>query len=92
MRNRVLVETWQVIADFKPRQFGAYALMEGRTHAGGLIQTADANGQQVSTAHIEADARSTRRADHTLAKTLQGFCDEFAAEQSECGSWSSLRT
>jgi hypothetical protein len=34
---------------------------------GGLVQPTDANGQQVSIAHIEVDASSTRPADHALA-------------------------
>jgi hypothetical protein len=36
---------------------------------GRLIQPADANGQQVSIAHIEVDAPQTGAADHALAKT-----------------------
>jgi len=60
--------------------------VESRTDTGGFIQAADGNGQQVSIAHIEADAAPTRCADHALTKTLPGLCNEFAAEQSECRS------
>jgi hypothetical protein len=49
--------------------------MESRTDTGGLIQQANANGQQVSIAHIEADAPPTRPADHALTKALPGLCD-----------------
>jgi hypothetical protein len=37
MRDRVLAEAREVVVDLQPRQFGAYTLMECRTHTGGLI-------------------------------------------------------
>ena len=86
MRDRVFAKTWEAVVDFQPRQLGAYALVESRTDTGRFIQAADGNGQQVSIARIEADAVPTRRADQALTKTLPGLCNEFAAEQSECGS------
>ena len=86
MRDRVCAKTREAVVDFQPRQLGAYALVESRTYAGGLVQAADGNGQQVPIAHIEADAAPTGCADLALTKTLPGLCDEFAAEQSECGS------
>jgi hypothetical protein len=87
VRDRIFAKTREAIVDFQPRQLGAYALMESRTDTGGLIQVADANGQQVSIAHIEADARPTRAADHASTKTLPGLCDEFAAKQFKSSSW-----
>ena len=56
MRDRVFAKTREAVVVFQPRQLGGYALMESWTDTGGLIQEADANGQQVSIAHIEADA------------------------------------
>jgi hypothetical protein len=87
MRDCVLAEAREVVVDFQPRQLGAYTLMECRAHAGGLIQAAYGNRQQVSVAHIEAYSAPTRRTDHALTKTLPGLRDEVAAEQSERGSW-----
>jgi hypothetical protein len=86
MGDRVFAKAREAVVDFQPRQFGAYALMERWTDTRGLIQAADGNRQQVSIAHIEADAAPTRRADHALTKMLPRLCDEFAAEQSECAS------
>jgi hypothetical protein len=87
MRDRVFAKPREAVVDFQPRQLSAYALMESRTYTGGFIQAADGNGQQVPITHIEADATTTRRADHALTKTLPWLCDEFSAQQSECGSW-----
>jgi hypothetical protein len=62
--------------------------MESWTDTSGLIiYAADANGQQVSVAHIEVNIPSTRRADHALTKTLRGLCDEFPAKQIKCSPW-----
>jgi hypothetical protein len=83
MRDRVFAKTREAVADFQPGQLGADALVESRTDTGGFIQAADGNGQQVSIAHIEADAAPTRRAAHALTKTLPMLCNEFAVEQGE---------
>src|SRR6266478_6817727 len=48
------------------------------------ISTAQANFSGVKV--TPTNAAPTRCADHALTKTLPGLCDEFPAEQSECGS------
>jgi hypothetical protein len=87
MCDGVFTEAWEAIVDLQPRQLGAYTLMESRPDTGGLIQPADADGEQVSIAHVEADTYPTRFADHALTKTLPGLCDEFAAKQIKCSPW-----
>src|ERR1700720_610530 len=60
--------------------------MDRRTDAIGFIQQADANGQQVSLAHVEADTPAARRAVHAPTKTLPGLGIQLASEQFECSS------
>src|SRR5579863_4242721 len=86
MGDDVFAETREAVVDFQPRQLGAYALMERRTDAGGLIEAADANGQQASFTHVEADARTTRLADHPLTETLPGLCNKLPAKQIKSSS------
>ena len=79
MRDRIFTKTREAVVDLQPRQFGAYALMKSRTDTGGFIQAADADGKQVSIAHIEVDAVPTRPADHALTKALPELRDHLAA-------------